>query len=55
MDELKKYKVEFSGFAYITASSPEEAEELFHDGDATYSEHSVTKVEEVDDFLIDLD
>ena len=54
-NEMGKYKVEFSGFAYIDASSPLEAEELFHDGDTVYSEHSVTGVEEVDDFLIDLD
>lgn len=54
---MKKYKVSFSGFAYVEADSPEEAEELFHEeGTAVvYSEYQADSVEEVDDFVVNWD
>lgn len=51
---MKKYKVSFSGFAYVEADSPEEAEELFHEEETAvvYSEYQADSVEEVDDFVV---
>ena len=38
-----KYKVSFSGFAYVDADSPEEAEEkAMYEDDAVYEEKSVS-------------
>ena len=53
---MKKYKVSFSGFAYLVAESPEEAEELFNDdGAVIYSECQPDSVEEVDEFVVNWD
>lgn len=51
---MMKYKVSFSGFAYVEADTPEEAEELYHDGFSDYEEWEVTEVEEIDEFLIEM-
>lgn len=51
---MKKFKILFSGFSYVEANSPEEAENLFDDdGTRIYSECQVDRVEEVDDFVVD--
>ena len=50
---MAKYKVCFSGFAYIEADSPEEAEAGYPD-DAIFEELRITKVREVDEFVVDL-
>lgn len=42
-----KYRIEFSGYAYVEANSEKEAEEKFYEGDSYYSEHLVDNVEEV--------
>lgn len=50
-----KYAVYFSGKAYVEADSPEEAKEIYHDGfDVAYEEKQVDRVQEVDEFLVDL-
>lgn len=51
-----KYKVTFSGFHYVEADSPEEAEEkaMYEDG-AIYSESTVESIEEVDEFSVCLE
>ena len=49
---MAKYKVYFSGFAYVEADSAEEAEDIYHDGDTDYEEHQVDEVEEVDEFAV---
>lgn len=46
----KKYKVHYSGFAYVDADSIEKAEDNFFDGLIAYAEHGVDGVEEVDEF-----
>ena len=49
-----KYKVNFSGFAYVEADNPQEAEELFLNDEAVYMETKIVSTEEVDDFSIRL-
>jgi hypothetical protein len=48
-----RYKVKFSGFAYVEADNKDEAEECFDDDDFSYKETSVDSIEEVDDFVVD--
>ena len=48
-----KYKVNFSGFAYVEADSEDEAIDLYIDL-PVYSEQTVTSVEEVDDFVVEI-
>ena len=50
---MAKYKVYFSGFAYIEADSIEEAEDNY-DFYAAYEERMVDMIEEVDEFPVDL-
>lgn len=50
---MAKYKVNYSGFAYVEADSEEEAKELFESEDEIYKECEVTDVEEVDDFAVE--
>lgn len=52
MDNEKKFKVSFSGFAYVTASSAREAMEKFEDDDCAYTEQQYDSVEEVDEFIV---
>ena len=48
-----KYKVCFSGFHYVEADTPEEAEEKsMYDDEAIYSEQMVESIEEVDEFCV---
>lgn len=49
-----RYKVKFSGFAYVEADNKDEAEECFDDDDFSYKETSVDSIEEVDDFVVEL-
>jgi len=46
---MAKYKVRFSGFAYVEANSPEEAMDEY-EWSAIYEEISVDSVEEVEEF-----
>ena len=48
---MPRYKVYYSGFAYVEADSEEEAIENYEDF-ADYEEKQVDEVEEVDDFLV---
>ena len=52
-----KYKVYCSGFVYVEADSEEEAKDIVLDDDdgILYSEYSVDNVEEIDEFVVDLD
>lgn len=51
-----KYIVKFSGFHYVEANSPEEALEKGMRGDeAAYSETQVEFVQEVDDFVVQME
>lgn len=49
-----KYKVSFSGFAYVEADNEKEAEEVFFDGCSSYEEYEVTEVEDVDEFVVEV-
>ena len=49
-----KYKVNFSGFAYVEADNLQEAEELFLNDEVVYAETEIASAEEVDDFSIRL-
>lgn len=49
---MAKYKVYYSGFAFIEADNEEEAKELYYDDyDIVYEEKQVDEVEEIDDFV----
>lgn len=50
-----KYKVFYTGFAYVEADSKEEArEKVLYEDDAIYSETQVDNIEEVDEFEVNL-
>lgn len=49
---MAKYKVYYSGFAYVEADSADEAAENY-EYDSIYEIYGVDRVEEVDDFGID--
>lgn len=50
-----KYKIYFSGFAYVEADSEEEAENLCKIGEAIYDEQWIDDIEEVNEFIISLE
>lgn len=50
---MAKYKVYYSGFAYVEADSEEEAMEDYEDFNV-YEERQIEEVEEVDDFIVDI-
>lgn len=50
---MAKYRVNFSGFAFIEADSEEDAKERFwYDPEECYQECQVDNVEEVDEFVV---
>lgn len=49
---MAKYKVRFSGFAYVEADDKEEAQDVFQDEEEMYKETDIDSVEEVDEFTI---
>lgn len=50
---MAKYRVNFSGFAFIEADDEEDAKERFWcDPDECYQECQVDTVEEVDEFVV---
>ena len=52
--KMKKYKVSYSGFAYVEAENMQEAKEKFEYDDSVYQEQAVDNVEEIDDFLVSM-
>jgi hypothetical protein len=50
----KKYRVDFKGFAYVEASSPEEAVEKWSDNDHVYSETVPGEPVEVNEFIVEV-
>ena len=50
---MAKYKVCFSGFAYVEADSTEEAEE-YYDFDYIYEEKQIDNIEEVNELVVDI-
>ena len=51
---MAKYKVRFSGFAYVEAASVEDAVEAWEDGAEVYSETEWDEVEEVAEFPVEV-
>ena len=49
---MAKYKIAFSGFAYVEADDEEEAKENLEDGGEVYMEYTMDSVVEVDSFDI---
>lgn len=50
-----KYKIYYSGFAYVEADSEEEArEKVLYEDDAIYSETQVDNIEEIEEFEVEL-
>lgn len=49
-----KYRVSFSGFAYVDADSAEQAEDMFWNDYITYEEKEVTEVEQVDEWIVEV-
>lgn len=47
-----RYRVDYSGYAYVEAESEEEAEEVFWEDGEIYDEKEVTAVEEVEEFYV---
>ena len=51
---MAKYKVCYSGYAYVEANSKDEAQDLYEFGMATYEEKSVDCVVEIDEFCVEV-
>lgn len=51
--DMAKYKVNYSGFAYVEADTPEEAEDIYEHF-SVYEETQIDSVEEVDEFIVEL-
>ena len=49
-----KYKVSYSGFAYVEADSEEDAQMAYEDGDTIYEEEWIEEIEEVDEFTVNI-
>jgi hypothetical protein len=50
---MKKYKVPFTGFAYVEAESEAEALEYARDGNTIYEEQEWEDAKEVSEFFVD--
>ncbi len=50
MLKIAKFKIRYSGFAYVEADSIEEAEEMYSDRNTLYEEWQINEVIEVDEF-----
>lgn len=51
---MAKYKICFSGFAYVEADSEESAIDKYFDDGAIYEESGVDSVSEIDDFIVEV-
>lgn len=51
---MAKYKICYSGFAYVEADSEEEAEEKYSWGDTMFDVESIDFVKEVDEFVVEV-
>lgn len=51
---MAKYKISFSGFAYVEADTEEEALELFDDDLDIFREQRIDSVTEVDEFVVEV-
>ena len=51
---MAKYKISFSGFAYVEANSEEDAIEMFDDDLDNFREQRIDSVTEVDEFVVEV-
>ena len=51
---MAKYKIEFSGFAYVEADSKEEAHEAWLNDECIYLETGVNDISEIEEFDIEV-
>lgn len=51
---MAKYKISFSGFAYVEADNEEDALELFDDDLDIFREQRIDSVTEVDEFVVEV-
>ena len=52
---MAKYKVCYSGYAYVEADDPDAAIDAYYEEEmAYYEEKTVDSVEEVEEFIVDL-
>ena len=51
---MAKYKISFSGFAYVEANSEEDAIEMFDDDLDIFREQRIDAVTEVDEFTVEV-
>ena len=49
-----KYKVSYSGFAYVEATNESIAQLAYEEGDTIYEEEWIEEIEEVDEFEVDV-
>ena len=49
-----KYKVSYSGFAYVEANDEDEAQMAYEDEDFIYAEQIIEAIEEVDEITVDI-
>ncbi len=47
-----KFKVSFTGHAYVEAETEQEAESKYYDDQYEYKEEQVDEVEEIDEFIV---
>lgn len=50
---MKKWKIEFRGFAYVEADTEDEAKELLENGETVYDETEQDDPVEVEEFIIE--
>ena len=50
---MAKYRIDYEGFMYVEADSPEEAEQKYFDGDYIYDESGDYEISEVSEFICD--
>ena len=51
---VAKYKISFSGFAYVEADDRDEALEMFDDDLDIFREQGIDEVTEVDEFTVEV-
>lgn len=49
-----KYRVDFSGVAYVEANDVRDAKDMFCCDNTEYEEYEITDVELVDDFVVEI-
>lgn len=49
-----KYRVDFSGFAYVEANDVRDAKDMFYRDNTEYEEYEITDVELIDDFVVEI-